>query len=256
MTISAKNKRNDFGSYSVVVRDLGNASNTEIRDLFRRLNKHSVVLNAQELRHARFKGAFIQLMEELSDDPWWSDVRLVTPKQVRRMEDIEFVSELFVGMMAGPQNKKETIDEYYEAYERDFSDKAKHAKRFRDTRALLCDTLTDKELIDWSGKSEFPYSLFLSFSKFAEEHWTAEQKKNVAAELEKLRVAVDEAKKKDANEIRNRTVRTYVQAVTRAASDIDRPQSSNRNNKQLNKKGDWVTVEWERQSGRVRVALN
>lgn len=217
----SKKQKERFWDYSVVVRDLGNASNTEIRDLFRRLNKHSVVLNAQELRHARFKGAFIQLMEELSDDPWWSDVRLVTPKQVRRMEDIEFVSELFVGMMAGPQNKKETIDEYYEAYERDFSDKAKHAKRFRDTRALLCDTLTDKELIDWSGKSDF-YPLFLSFSKFAEEHWTAEQKKNVAAELEKLRVAVDEAKKKDANEIRNRTVRTYVQAVTRAASDIDR----------------------------------
>ena len=217
----SKKQKERFWDYSVVVRDLGSASNSEIRDLFRRLNKHSVVLNTQELRHARFKGVFIQLMEELSDDPWWIDVRLVTPKQVRRMEDIEFVSELFVGIMAGPQNKKEGIDEYYESYERDFPDKAKYAKKFRDTRALLCDTLVATDLVDWSGKSDF-YSLFLSFSKFSEASWTADQKKHVSEDLGKLREAIDEAKKKDATEIRNRTVRTYVQAVTRAASDIDR----------------------------------
>ena len=217
----SKKQKERFWNYSVVVRDLGNASNTEIRDLFRRLNKYSVVLNAQELRNARFKGTFIGLMEELADDPWWTDVRIVTPKQVRRMEDIEFVSELFVGIIAGPQNKKETLDEYYETYERDFPDKAKHAKRFRDTRALLCDVLGDDALIDWSGKSDF-YSLFLAFSYFVDANWTAAKKRKISQALGTFRASVDEAKKKDADDISNKVLQKYVQAVTRAASDIDR----------------------------------
>jgi hypothetical protein len=216
-----KKEKERYWNYSVVVRDLGDASNAEIRDLFRRLNKHSVVLNAQELRNARFKGAFITLMEELADDPWWTDVRIVTPKQVRRMEDIEFISELFVGLMAGPQNKKEAIDDYYATYERTFSDKAKYAKQFRDTRALISDVLEHQAVIDWSGKSDF-YSLFLSFSHHSEEAWTSPQKRKVGAALKTFRNAVDEAKRKDTEEIRDKTVGKYVQAVTRAASDIDR----------------------------------
>ena len=218
--LTAKQKER-FWNYSVVVRDLGEASNAEIRDLFRRLNKYSVVLNSQELRHAHFKGVFIRLMEELADDPWWSDIRLVTPKQVRRMEDIEFISELFVSVMAGPQNKKESIDDFYETYERDFPDKAKHAKHFRDTRALLSDVLDRDALIDWSGKSDF-YSLFLSFSYYSDAAWLAKEKEKVAGSLATFRIAVDEAKRKDTDEIKSKAVRNYVQAVTRAASDIDR----------------------------------
>lgn len=217
----AKKEKERFWNYTVVVRDLGSASNAEIRDLFQRLNKNSVVLNSQELRNARFKGVFIKLMEDLADDPWWTDVRIVTPKQVRRMEDIEFISELFIGIMSGPQNKKDPLDEYYETYEGDFPDKAKHTRRFRDTRALLCDVLDSAALVDWSGKSDF-YSLFISFSYFAESNWTSGVKRKIREKLHEFRSSVDDAKKKDTEEIRDKTIRKYVQAVTRAASDIDR----------------------------------
>jgi hypothetical protein len=160
-------------------------------------------------------------MEELADDPWWTDVRVVTPKQVRRMEDIEFISELFIGIMAGPQNKKESLDEYYETYERVFSEKAKYAKQFRNTRALISDVFDPSAVQDWSGKSDF-YSLFLSFAKHADDAWTSTQKRKVATVLTEFRRAVDEAKKKDVEDVRDKTVGKYVQAVTRAASDIDR----------------------------------
>jgi hypothetical protein len=217
----SKKEKERFWNYNVVVRDLGEASNAEIRDLFRRLNKHSVVLNPQELRHARFRGSFLKLMEELADDPWWSDSRIVTPKQVRRMEDIEFVSELFVGIMAGPQNKKDSLNDYYENYEREFLDKAKWTQLFRDTKALIVDILSPEQIVEWSGKSDF-YSLFLAMSNFATATFTRPQKNKIKAALSKFRESVDEAKKKDAKEISNRQLKNYVQAVTRAASDIDR----------------------------------
>jgi hypothetical protein len=216
----SKKLKERFWDYSVVVRDLGSASDAEIRDLFRRLNRHSVVLNDQELRNAKYRGHFIKLMEELADDPWWTDVRIVTPRQVRRMEDIEFVSELFIGVVAGPQNKKDSLDDYYEANEKNFEDKEKQAKQFRDTKALIIDTLTSEQITEWSGKSDF-YALFIAFSYFTSRNWTGRHQKKVAAALEAFRRQVDEAKKKDAEGV-DKFVARYVQAVTRAASDIDR----------------------------------
>ena len=215
--LSTKEKER-FWNYTVVVRDLGEASNAEIRDLFRRLNKHSVVLNAQELRNARYRGVFIKLMEDLADDPWWSDSRVVTPKQVRRMEDIEFVSELFVGLMAGPQNKKDTIDDYYENFERGICGEGEMDQSF--SKALIADILPHNEIVEWSGKSDF-YSLFLAMSESAERNFTRSEKTKIRSALGGFHQAVDEAKK-DAEDIGNPDVRHYVQAVTRAASDIDR----------------------------------
>ena len=58
-----------FWDYDVVTRELHDASDGDIRDLFRRLNISAVNLNDQELRHAKFTGEFITAMEELADDP-------------------------------------------------------------------------------------------------------------------------------------------------------------------------------------------
>ena len=44
-----------FWRYPIVVRDLEDSSDDEIRSLFQRLNKYAMVLNEQELRNARFK---------------------------------------------------------------------------------------------------------------------------------------------------------------------------------------------------------
>ncbi len=214
-------QRTKYWAYKVVVRELGAANDAEIRDLFRRLNKHAVTLNDQELRHAHFKGKFIKLMEDIADDEWWAENKIVTTKQIRRMEDIEFISELFIGVMSGPQNKKDTIDDYYEQYEKDFPDKEEHNKLFRDTKALIEDVLPHEELRRWSGKSDF-YSLFLAFSHFAAETITGSRKKRLLGALSVFRDDVDRTKKKDAKPSKADQVNDYVEAVTRAASDIDR----------------------------------
>src|SRR5205823_2770776 len=49
----------DYWNYRLVVREVTDATDEDLRDLFRRLNQHTVVLNAQEIRNARFKGDFI-----------------------------------------------------------------------------------------------------------------------------------------------------------------------------------------------------
>jgi uncharacterized protein with ParB-like and HNH nuclease domain len=47
-----------FWSYKIVVRGLSETNDSEIRELFTRLNTNNVALNDQELRNARYKGRF------------------------------------------------------------------------------------------------------------------------------------------------------------------------------------------------------
>ena len=46
-------------AYSLVVRELHEASEADVRGLFERLNRFVFALNAQELRNARYKGEFL-----------------------------------------------------------------------------------------------------------------------------------------------------------------------------------------------------
>jgi Protein of unknown function DUF262 len=217
------NLRTAFWSYDVVTRELYDASDGDIRDLFRRLNISAVTLNDQELRHARYTGVFKNLMEDLADDEWWTDMRVVNVRQVRRMEDVEYISELFVSLMAGPQNKKSTLEGYYVDYDKDFPDKDRLADLFRHTRDLLASTLSTAEIRAWSGKSDF-YSLFSAFAACAESRrrFSTTQKAAIKRALMRFREQVSQAKRKDNTQVFSRTVASYADAVSRAASDITR----------------------------------
>jgi hypothetical protein len=216
-------EKKGFWTYEVVTRELEGASDGDIRDLFRRLNIHAVTLNDQELRHARYKGEFIELMENLADDEWWLESRIVNVRQVRRMQDVEFVSELFISLMAGPQDKKKTVDQYYEDFENSFPDRAIWTRRFKKTRELVVRVLGAPRVRAWSGKSDF-YTLFSVLGGFvvANAKWTAVQIKETRKELDSVRAKVDQAKKRDNKKQFPKYIHDYADAVTRAATDVAR----------------------------------
>ncbi|HBP18171.1 MAG TPA: hypothetical protein DEA08_10310 [Planctomycetes bacterium] len=212
-----------FWSYSLVTRDLEGASDTEVRDVFRRLNLVSKELNDQELRHARYRGQFISLVEDIAEDEWWIDNKVVNVRQIRRMIDAEFISELLIGLMAGPQDKKLTLDDFYADYESEFPDKEKWARAFRRTRDLVDATLEGR-LKGWTSKTEF-YGLFLALGQLALEgrKLKPEEREAIATALERFRNKVDGAKKRDADPERfSEDVRAYAQAATRATTDVSR----------------------------------
>ena len=93
-----------FFGHSMAVRNLQEAESGEIENLFRRLNKYVTPLNAQELRNATYKGPFARLAESFAEDTFWSENGLATPDAIRRMRDIEFVSDLMIGVLHGPQS--------------------------------------------------------------------------------------------------------------------------------------------------------
>ncbi|MFJ5109838.1 DUF262 domain-containing protein [Streptomyces sp. NPDC088551] len=99
--------------YVFTVENIKRASIVELNDAFDRLNRNVARLNKQELRHAKFDGAFIRKVEQLAEHPFWAEIGLVTPARIRRMQDVEYVSELYILSMDGVQEGKDYLDDYY-----------------------------------------------------------------------------------------------------------------------------------------------
>ena len=211
-----------FWSFKVVVRELESASDTEVRDMFRRLNANQSSLNLQELRHAQYTGEFIIAVEKIADDSWWTVNKIVTPAQSRRMLDVEFISELLIGLLAGPLDKKKGLEGYYTDYDDHFPDRDLWEDRFRQTRDLTAAVLGGR-FGGWNSKTEY-YSLFLACGRLVldERVPSTAELHDVIARLKGFRKEADVAKRRDAKRSGPQYVADYADAVTRASTDLAR----------------------------------
>lgn len=169
-------------SYQFVVRLLPEISEIELREIFQRLNRNNVALNQQELRQATYWGQFIQTMNELSEMEIWSRFNLFTPNDVKRMLDVEYISELAVASLHDVQNKKLTIDKYYELYEEEFPQRNKLKETFELVLRELISILPNIGETRWAKKTDF-YTLFVLVSKKRDLLPLGEVKKQAAREL-------------------------------------------------------------------------
>lgn len=221
-----KDERVEYWNYRLVVREITAASDQELRDLFRRLNQHTVVLNAQEIRNARYKGDFITTATDLANQNFWAENKIVSPNEIRRMLDIEYTAELLVGIMHGPQNKKTTLDPMFEAYEDAIPDKQKWLKRFEEARALTAQLVPDLASSRWRGKSDY-YSLFLAAAELSQKgRLTPRTALDAAQKLKAFGEVVTEQLSKEGPKRKvSREAERYATAVEKAASDKDRRQT-------------------------------
>lgn len=165
-------QKKKFYAYRLCSRNLNTDNDDSVRDMFRRLNKYLAPLRAQELRNATFQGPFLRLSEQLADDEYWVDNRIVSPAQIRRMNDIEFVSELLIGTINGPQGgAASVIDEYYtqfEDYEDEFPEQKTSTKLFNSTLTCIKGLLPKIDETRWSNKTDF-YTLFVAVASLHRE---------------------------------------------------------------------------------------
>lgn len=73
----------------------------EIAKLFLRLNRTNTTLNPQELRNAEFNGEFLRLAEEIAQNEFWDNYKIFTQSDIRRMQDIQFISTLLIFLRMG-----------------------------------------------------------------------------------------------------------------------------------------------------------
>lgn len=166
--------RKDFFQYEICVRYLYTDDQKVVEDVFKRLNKFTLPLKAQELRNATFHGAFARLSEQLADDDYWAVNRIVTPAAIRRMADIEMMSDLLIGLIHGPQGgSARIIDQYYEQYE-SYEDEFPEQPRVRRLFAETLDTIKRlfpriTEVPRWGNRADF-YSLFVTLGSLLKDN--------------------------------------------------------------------------------------
>ena len=107
-------------NYDFVVEELSGYADDDIHDMFRRMNRYVVPLNAQEQRHAVESGKFKDFAEEIGAWPFWIESRIFSRNAADRRRTDEFAAELLILLIEGPQDKKSTIDLYYTAYRDEF----------------------------------------------------------------------------------------------------------------------------------------
>lgn len=123
----------DILKYEFVVDLLQDMPDREVYDLFARINTFSENLRPQELRNAKYFGDFKSCVYELAIvfKGFVETNKVFTPRQVLRMAEAEFISELLLAMEEGPrEGKKAVIDAAYAKYDEKFPNRERHEKRF------------------------------------------------------------------------------------------------------------------------------
>ncbi|WP_295792049.1 DUF262 domain-containing protein [Mucilaginibacter sp.] len=135
-----------FLEYEVVIRDLGQKTIEEIKEIFKRINSTKYSLNAMEIHNARFDGAFKHFAEEISQHSFFEINRIFTVTEVRRMSDVVFCLNVIVTILSTYFNRDDEIESFLLKYndEFEFGD---------DLRTELVDTFSKIEKLGMSDKS-------------------------------------------------------------------------------------------------------
>jgi hypothetical protein len=220
-----------FYGHRLAVRMLTDATDEGVRDLFRRLNTYLTKLNDQELRNATYSGPFVALVNKHADEDYWAENGIVTAALIRRMKDVEFVSELLIGVMDGPQGGAASIiDDYYfqlEQYSDEFPDQKLVDRVYKQTFSLITELFPEIRSSRWRNRTDF-YSLFVALASLLRKG------KFPIQNLDALRAALiifgDQVSARIADENTEvpDTVGEYVPAVQKGSSDRSRRATRHR----------------------------
>lgn len=154
-------QKKTFFKYNFIVRSIPEMPDSDIREIFKRLNRNVVSLNAQEIRKAAYSGGLIKLVTALSANPFWADMKLFTANDIKRMRDEQFISELALAVVYGITNKKDKLESFYEESEVDFPQKDFVRDSFESVFKTLGSMSFQLSKTRWKNKTDF-YTLFLS----------------------------------------------------------------------------------------------
>jgi uncharacterized protein DUF262 len=192
LTEEQRQKIMAFGFTSEIFQGI---SDQQILEVFCRLNMNGLQLNKQELRNGKFFGYFKQAAYELAIQylEFWRSHKLFNEQQIARMYEVELTSELLIAGSVGMQDKKNSIDTYYEKWEEDYPDAKRDAKRFAETMEVISSTFDGDLAENEFRRPPLFYSLYCAVYHhmygLPEIQRTTPKKKLTADERESLREA-------------------------------------------------------------------
>jgi len=183
--------RHAFLSYKIDINEIIDATDEVVREIYSRVNKYTVALSKQELRRADFPGDYLRLSEELAINEYLEEVNIFSVPNRRRLSDVEYTSELIAILVSRIQDKKNTLDSFYQEYASwDSTNLEETKQRFI---AILFDLniLFEEHHISktrFKQKADF-YSLFAAINELHKEGFTIKEKET--SNLQKDLITLD-----------------------------------------------------------------
>jgi hypothetical protein len=143
-----------------------NLPDPEILDIFSRLNSYAVVLNEQEKINADHFGPFKSLADKIGHKyyDYWTAQKILTTKNIMRMQEVNLVADLLIAMIEGIKSKKQ-IRKFYDAYESSFSQDSEELEQRFDAVITKISELFPEGLSDTEFKRlHLFYSLFTAIA--------------------------------------------------------------------------------------------
>ena len=146
----AQDQKQVIMSYGFSSESFKGISDSQVLEVFCRLNMNGVPLNNQELRNGKFFGLFKQTSFHLALSylEFWRDNGLFTEQAIARMLEVELVSELLIAGSQGMQDKKVILDKFYADWDEVYPTQNLDAKRFKETMGVLSETFPSGEIAE------------------------------------------------------------------------------------------------------------
>lgn len=150
-------------TYKFSVDTLIGVEDSEIMDIFARLNTYTTPLNKQELINAEFYGYFKQAVYGMSYkyNKFWIENKIFTEYQTMRMNEVELTADLFIAFIDGIQSRK-AVKNYYKQYDEDFLQREILESRFDEIISLIIRLFGDTLKKSCYRKPALFYALFLA----------------------------------------------------------------------------------------------
>ena len=87
----SKDEKEDFLNYTLLIRDLGDISPENIKEVFKRINSTQYALNSIELHNAIYDGEFIATAKEILEEVDVTKLPFFSDSKISRMDDLLFI---------------------------------------------------------------------------------------------------------------------------------------------------------------------
>lgn len=132
--------RNKFDRYELKINCIEQATQGDVREIFRRINYYTAPLNPEEQRHALFQGEFkwfVQRQRELFA-PILKSSGVLKDKQIERMADAKLVTEIVHAMLNGiTTTNARVLKGIYASHDGEFDLATSFGKRLAQARKCL-----------------------------------------------------------------------------------------------------------------------
>lgn len=209
-----------FLDYPVAVRDLGQVTDDQIKEIFARINSTDYALKAMERLNAQYSGEFKQFCEALSRDPFFERHRVFTLPDFRRMRDLDFCVILTITLLSTYYHRDALNEEYLRRYNDAFPKAKTLQKQLHETFAFIEQCGFDRKCRVW--KKTDLLTLIVEIHSLLLKRIDLDSK-TVAARLTDFYNEVDQMFRMEGTDEelakRSRDVFRYLKAATKATND-------------------------------------